>query len=149
MGRLKLFDIDDAARFVGAIATRTTFRLTFHDREDLEQFLLVELWRLSERYEPGGISFSTLAGTTLRRRLVDWQRSRFGRTKWQFADHVYERPRVELVSLDDPERDPLGPSLAGRGVDNAEPGLAADLRSLQARARRPRGRKRRLDYESA
>jgi hypothetical protein len=58
------------------------------------------------RLTPGIIDkgFGCFATLTLRRRLVDWQRSKFGRTKWQFKDRVYERPRVELVPFDDSAR---------------------------------------------
>jgi hypothetical protein len=98
---LKLHDVEDAERFVGAIVTRSGLVLSWSDREDLEQFLLVQAWELSLRYEAGGISFSSFAGTTLRLRLVDWQRQRNGRTRWVFRDRVYERPRATLVSLDE------------------------------------------------
>jgi DNA-directed RNA polymerase specialized sigma24 family protein len=149
MSRLQLHDIDDAVRFCAAIVAKSNLRLSYHDNEDLRQYLVTELWRLSERYEPGGISFSTLARTTLRKRLVDWRRKQYGRRRWQFTDRVYERPSVELVSLDDPGLDRLGAAVGRSGLDDGEPGLADGLRSLQARARRPRGRNRRLGDEAA
>jgi DNA-directed RNA polymerase specialized sigma24 family protein len=115
---LRLHDVDDAAKFAAAIATRSGLRLSYHDHEDLEQFLLVEIWRLSERYEPGGINFSTLATVTLKRRLVDWQRQRFGRTRWQFAGRTYERVLPQLVSLDGADGNRLADSLAAGTSDS-------------------------------
>jgi DNA-directed RNA polymerase specialized sigma24 family protein len=115
-GGLRLHDVDDAARFVAAIATRSGLKLAYHDREDLEQFLLVECWKLSLRYKPGGGSFSSFAGTTLRLRVVDWTRQRKGRTRWQFSGHTYERERPRLVSLDR-LADPLAGSTSDSPAD--------------------------------
>jgi hypothetical protein len=98
-------------------------------------------WRLSLRFEPGGISFSTYAGTTLRKRLVDWQRQRFRRTRYVFTDHVVERKLPELVSLDadGPDRASLAATLGTRGGDPAadcDPDLARLLGAgSSARAR--------------
>jgi DNA-directed RNA polymerase specialized sigma24 family protein len=138
---LKLHDIDDAERFVAVIATRSGLKLTFHDRQDLEQFLLVEVWRLSLRYEPGIIhkGFSTWAGTTLRKRCVDWQRSRFGRTKFAFKDHVYERPRTEFVSFDDPQHNRVVDAL-GTEPGDLEANWDETLRGLHAERDRTRAR---------
>jgi DNA-directed RNA polymerase specialized sigma24 family protein len=98
---LQLHDIDDAERFVGAIVSRSGFSLSFHDREALGEYLLVECWQLSLRYQAGGISFSTWAGNTLRRRSVDWVRQRNGRTVWRFGDgRVHARQLPSFVPLD-------------------------------------------------
>jgi sigma-70-like protein len=98
---LRLHDVDDGVRFAGAIAARSRLKLSYHDAEDLRQYLVTELWLLSTRYDPASsVSFSTFAGTTLRLRVTDWQRQRFGRTKWKFAGHTYERPRPSLVPFD-------------------------------------------------
>jgi DNA-directed RNA polymerase specialized sigma24 family protein len=121
--RLQLHDVDDAEHFVSAIASRSGLTLSFHDRQELEQELLVECWRLSERFQPGGVSFSTYAGSTLRLRVVDFVRKRNGRTKWQFKDRVYERPRVEVVSLDDDSGERrMGEALGAWGGDPAAGG---------------------------
>jgi DNA-directed RNA polymerase specialized sigma24 family protein len=120
---LQLHDIDDAERFVGTIVSRSGFSLSFHDREDLGEYLLVECWQLSLRYQAGGISFSTWAGNTLRRRSVDWLRQQNGRTIWRFGDgRVHERPRREFVSFDDANaRDRLDEALAeGNGDSEAD-----------------------------
>ena len=96
-----LFDVRDAEALVAGIANRDGGDLSFHDREDLQQFLLVECWQLSERFEPGrGVSFSTYATTTLRRRVTDSNRGRLGRTVWKFRDRTYERQLPQLVSYE-------------------------------------------------
>ena len=144
-GTLKLHGIDDVERFAVAIVHRSGIELSDHDREDLVAYLVAETWQLSVRYQPGGISFSTWAGTTLRKRLVDWQRKRFGRTRFVFHDRIIERPRPQLVSLDadDPDGTPLGAtvgSLAGDPAADRSPDLA---RLLGAG-----GRSRAWDYEA-
>ena len=100
---LSLHDVRDATAFVAAIAVKSPLRLEWHDDADLREYLLGELWILSTRYDAtaSSISFATLAGNTLRLRVVDWTRQRFGRSRWQFRGHVYERPRPELISADD------------------------------------------------
>jgi hypothetical protein len=125
---LRLHDVDDGVRFAGAIANRSRLELSYHDAEDLRQYLVTELWLLSTRYDPAvsSISFSTWAGTTLRLRVVDWQRQRFGRTKWSFAGRTYERPRPNLVPLDARLDDALGAG-AGDPADGGDLGLARVL----------------------
>jgi hypothetical protein len=129
---LRLHDVDDAAKFVASIATRSGLKLSYHDREDLDQFLLVACWKLSLSYTPGGIPFSAWAVAALRLRVVDWQRQRFGRTVWQFSGRSYERKRPQLVSLDDPDHDrlgdaqPAGTSDPATGSDEACGGLLRD-----------------------
>lgn len=98
--RLALHDVEDAAAFVAAIASASGLALSRDDREDLEQYLLAECWKLSERYEPSGFPFSNWAWRTLKLRVVDWQRQRFGRRTWRFHDRVHERPRIHLQPLD-------------------------------------------------
>jgi RNA polymerase sigma factor (sigma-70 family) len=135
MATLRFHDVRDATAFVAAIAAKSSLRLGYHDAEDLRQYLLVELWKLSERYEPRGVSFSTVAGATLRKRVVDWQRQRFGRTRWAFADHVHERQQPELVSLDDPDRDHLGAAVAAGPSDHEADSDAALVGLLEERDR--------------
>jgi DNA-directed RNA polymerase specialized sigma24 family protein len=140
---LQLHDIDDAERFVGAIVSRSGFSLSFHDAEDLGEYLLVECWQLSLRYQAGGISFSTWAGNTLRRRSVDWIRQQNGRTIWRFGDgRVHERPRRELVSFDDDaERDRMDLAL---GTESGDP--AADCDPDRQRLLGDGSRSRNRDY---
>jgi hypothetical protein len=143
--RLELHDIDDTEAFVGAIVSRSGLDLSYHDREDLQQFLLGECWRLSLVYRRGdphyGPRFALYATGILRLRVVDWSRKRLGRTRWQFKDKTYERPRAELVSLDADDAGDSGvePALAGSGLDRGERELADELRLLRERSRPPVG----------
>jgi hypothetical protein len=144
---LQLHDVQDAERFVSAIASKSGLALSYHDREDLQQWLLEQVWTLSLKYTPGRGSTTSFAGwatTQLRLRVVDWQRARFGRTKWQFRDHVHERKRPTVVSLDygDADRDRLGESDSTDGGDPATSG-DTDGRWLHAE----RGRRRTRDLE--
>jgi hypothetical protein len=146
---LRLFDIQDVEGMAASIAWATCPDLQFHEREDLVAWLVSECWLLSQRYEPDrGINFSTFAGTTLRRRVVDWKRQgRDGRTVWQFKDRTYVRPLPQLVPLDDAGLDGALASWAGDPAadrDAACGGLlergdrsrAADLEALGVRPRR-------------
>jgi DNA-directed RNA polymerase specialized sigma24 family protein len=101
---LALWDIRDAEAFAAAIAREHSGHnaLSHHDEEDLRAYLLATCWELSVSYKPGSVSFSSWAGTTPRRRVVDHKRQRDGRTTWKFGNgRVYERPRPQFVSLDD------------------------------------------------
>jgi hypothetical protein len=140
--RFALYDIDDVERFTASIVQRSRFKLDAHERDELHAYLIETAWELSRDFRPGGISFSTYAGGTLRLRCVDWHRSRFGRQRWVFRDRIYERPRVELVSLDadDSEHDRLESTFTGGGLDDGEHRMADQLRDLQTRSRRPGGR---------
>ena len=77
---------------------------------------------------PGGISFSTYAGRTLRFR-------------------IYERQLPQFVPLDSDDGEPLAEvgSPQDEGAGDDERRLADGLRSLDARARRPPGRNHALD----
>jgi hypothetical protein len=139
-GTFSLLGIQDVEAFCGRIVERSGLRLSVEDREEFLVFLVEECWLLSTRFQHSRISFSSYAGTNLRLRAVDWQRQRFGRTRWVFKDRVYERPRVELVSLDadggDGELDgPVGGRPLAATADRA-PDLA---RALHSRSRPPAG----------
>jgi DNA-directed RNA polymerase specialized sigma24 family protein len=151
MGRLALFDVHDAERFVAAIAAKSNLRLSHHDAEDLRQHLLVECWKLSTvEPQPWRSSFSGWVTPILRRKVVDWHRQRFGRTRWQFSGgRVHERQLPQFVSFDGPNVDQLGAAVGRSGVDDGALGVAAELRGLEARARRPRGRNLPLGYGPA
>jgi DNA-directed RNA polymerase specialized sigma24 family protein len=122
---LALWNIDDAERFCWAIVGKAGRELDYHDAEDLHQFLLVECWRLSLRYVPGGPDFDGWAAKILKLRVVDWQRSRSGRTRWAFKDRTYERSRPQLVSLDAG----MGDAEPSRSID-FEDDCASDLRRV-------------------
>jgi hypothetical protein len=150
-GTFSLLDIRDVESFTGRIVERTSGRLSVEDREELHVYLIAECWELSTRFQPGRISFSSYAGTNLRLRVVDWTRGRFGRTRWVFKDRVYERPRVEIVSLDadDPELGRLDESLAASSMDSDALGFASVMRDLDRRSSRPGRRSDWLGDEAA
>jgi hypothetical protein len=134
-----LWNIDDAERFASRIVERRRLDwLQAHERDDLVVFLVETAWELSLRYEPMSFAFSQWVRPTLDRRVTDWLRR-------EFFDARYVSGPPELVPLDDPEHDRLGAALTGSSVDHGEHRLAAELRSLEARARRPGGRNGRLD----
>lgn len=100
-GKLALHDVRDAEAFCARlIPNQWRDQLEPHDEEDLLAYLVETCWELSLTYRPGHIAFSTLAGTTLRRRLTDWLRNRSGRTVWKFADYTYEREAITVLSAD-------------------------------------------------
>ena len=120
--RYRVKDIEDVEGFCQRIIQQSGLDLTHHDREDLLAFLVATTWELSLDYQEGVYrkGFAFYAGAHLKRRLVDWNRKRFGRTRWQFRDRVYERPVPTFVALDDQH----GTTQHGSQVD-------ADTDSLQ------------------
>lgn len=87
-------------------------------RDDLLAELIAATWELAERYDPRQDyavdrdrrpGFDGWATYWLRLRVVDWFRRTEGRTKWQFAEHVYERTLPEFVSFDAELDSPVGP----------------------------------------
>jgi hypothetical protein len=147
---LALHDVDDAQELVRRVVARSGLNLTFHERDDLEQYLLVQCWQLSLKYEPGRITkgFGVYATVTLRRRVIDWQRSTWGtwgRRTWKWSDgRAYTREQRQTVSLDadDSDRDRLEQTLAQRAGDPAAD-CDADWRRLYAE----RNRNRAGDYD--
>jgi DNA-directed RNA polymerase specialized sigma24 family protein len=137
---LKLWDVDDASAFVWAIVRKGGRELDYHDAEDLHAYLLAECWRLSLRYVPGGVDFDGWAAKILRVRVVDWERQRSGRTRWQFADRTYERTRPTLVPLDD---DSMGDAERAQSSD-PETDCDSSLRRVLAGGSSTRAR----DYET-
>jgi DNA-directed RNA polymerase specialized sigma24 family protein len=126
---LALWNVDDAQAFCWAIVRKAGRELDYHDAEDLAQYLLVECWRLSERYEPGGPDFDGWAAKILKLRVVDWERSRFGRTKWAFNDRTYERAKPALVSLDDAAMGGAEPPQSSDPEDDCDSALQWVLRN--------------------
>lgn len=102
----------DAEPFCRWIFRRSRLEFSYHDEEEAISFLIEECWQLSLGYQHGinAKCFSNYATGLLKHRLTDWQRKRFGRTKWQFADRTYERPRPVHIPLDD-RPDTTDPSL--------------------------------------
>jgi hypothetical protein len=138
-----LHDIRDVRGFCSTIASRR-LSLSRDDREDLEAYLVSECWKLSLSYQRGNPKFpprfSVHATRVLSLRTVDWMRQRFGRTRWQFAGHTYERERPRPLSLDDGVvADRLGQALSPVDGDH-ETGRDEDLRRLYAERDRCRDR---------
>jgi DNA-directed RNA polymerase specialized sigma24 family protein len=133
--------LEDALRASGA-------HLRAHEHADAVAFLIAECWRISIDFDPSrGLSFSTYAFRTLRRRYVDFLRQEH-RTVWKFKDRTHTRVRPTFVPIDSGDGE-LGPALAGSSLDGDTPGFADQLRALGARSRRPGGRDRRLGEEAA
>jgi DNA-directed RNA polymerase specialized sigma24 family protein len=101
-GKLVLHDIQDTEAFAARIVNRSGLDLDHYGREDLLAYLVETAWELSEQWNPdrNHRTFSGWALVILRRRVSDWQRSKY-RTKWQFADKTYERPAPQFATLDD------------------------------------------------
>ena len=136
---LRLHDVTDTEALCLHVVKTSRLPLTWHEKEDLCAHLIGEAWVLSTRYEPGARSFSAYATATLRLRAIDWHRARKGRTKWVFSDHVHERERPDVLSLDDRRERGLDDLVAGGVLDRDGDSFAADLRVLRARARPPLG----------
>jgi hypothetical protein len=121
--RLRLHDIDDTEAFAVRLVRRYATDLGQDDFEELIVYLVEVAWELSLRYQPGKSAngFSAGAGTILARRIIDWRRSKFGRTRWVFAGRIHERAQPSIVSLDeldDAGRDRLGSTLATGSGDS-------------------------------
>lgn len=133
----QLHDVQDveALALYAIRRSRHTGDLRFHEREDLTAFVVAGIWECSRNFHPGRGAFSTIATVAAARRIVDWQRLRNGRSRWQFGDHVYERERPQLVPLDDRP----GEALAAREGDPAD-GCDPDLERLLGTGDRQRAR---------
>jgi DNA-directed RNA polymerase specialized sigma24 family protein len=143
-GKLPLHDVRDVGALAARVVSTSRLKLNWHEREDLEAYLIATAWELSTRYEPGAVSFSTWATTTLKLRTIDWYRACRGRTVWKFADTTHERARPELVSLDAGLVDTLasgaGDPADDRGTDLAwlvGAGSSTRTRDLEALGLRP------------
>lgn len=162
-----LLDVADVEGLIWKAVGHSTAaaELRPHEQDDLVSYLLAEAWIISERFDAsrGSVCFSTFLYASIQRRIVDFVRRERGRTKWQFADRTYERPHVELVSLNlfaqrgkddspssgDSEHGELGRLIAGSMLDSDAPGFASDMRALETRARRPSGRDNWMGDEAA
>lgn len=128
-----LHNVDDVERFAAQIIERRRLHwLQPHERDDLLTYLVEAAWELSLRWQPNGYAFSQWARPTLERRTTDWLRSTFFD-----ARYVSEPPELVSLDVDDSERDRLGSSFAGGGLDDSSYRLADQLRCLQTRGRRP------------
>jgi len=102
MARLALHDVEDTQLLVRRVVARSGFKLSYHDREDVEQYLMFEAVLLARDFQPGRINkgFGCYCTVALKRKLIDFQRQRY-RTRWKFKDRVYERPRPQFIEFDD------------------------------------------------
>lgn len=133
-GRLVLHGVDIEALCWKLISTSGhVANLRAHERDDLCVELVEVSWELSLVYRPGEAAFSSWLTTNLRRRIIDYVRRTRGRTRWKAThlisednpDGIYERKLPDLVSLDGPDGNSLGASLAT--VDgNSAPDRLAD-----------------------
>jgi hypothetical protein len=149
-GTLSLFEVEDVEALCVSVLRQSRLKLSPADHEDALAYLISTCWEISVAYQPSDPPrFAVYARNILRRRAIDWQRARFGRQRWVFRDGVYERPRVELVSLDATEDDRLDAAVSRGRVDDGEHRLADELRELKSRGRRPSRRDDWLGDEAA
>ena len=143
--KLGLHDVRDVGAFTAAVIHRSNANLSREDMEDAHAYLITTTLELSQRYEQRGESFSYWVRPTLQRRLIDWQRKRFGRTRWQWSDSAYERRLIEQVSfdVDEASRDRLEQALGARDGDRTAD-RDADLGWLRAERDRCRARDNQL-----
>jgi hypothetical protein len=120
--RLTLFDLHDVERMVGSVISgNKRLHLNPQQYESLTTYVIEEVWRCSLRYDPGrGTAFTTFAYETASRRVVDWLRLEFGRSKYQFHDRTIERTQPELISLDGIKSDRLDEAVATGTSDPAD-----------------------------
>ena len=126
---LRLHDVADVEALMARAIERSghTGTLRPHQRDDLLTYLVEVAWELSLRWEPdrGGPNFGVFAYVTGQRRIIDWFRAEFGRSRWQWAGHSYERERPDLVLLDDGLVDALPAGTGDPALDSSP-----DLRGL-------------------
>ena len=110
--KLALYDIDDVEAFCTSIFKPRAPAIPSRDHEDAIAYLIETTWELSLDYNAGALPsrFGFYAKRILARRLIDWQRRQYGRTKWTFGasrpGYANERPRPDLVSLEHRPNDP-------------------------------------------
>ena len=148
-----LWDVADVEALLAKAIDRSPHvaKLRPDERDELLCQLFEVAYLLSLRFDPSRGTFSSFLFASAQRRAIDWHRSRF-RTRWVFGDgRVHERQQPQFVSLDadDSNDDRLGAALSRGGLDDDERGLAAELRTLRARGRRPGGRDDGLGREAA
>jgi hypothetical protein len=152
---LALHDLRDTERLCRQVLDRYSGRFSADEFEGALVYLVETAREISLSYEPTRDrqpDFASYAGRILDRRIHDWLRKRHGRTRWAFKDHVYERRRPVVLSLDAPaghgERDPLGSTLADRAGDSP-PDRSAALAGLLAHGHSSTDRDFRLHREAA
>jgi DNA-directed RNA polymerase specialized sigma24 family protein len=133
--------VDDVEALLAKAVSRSRFAASLRadERDDLLAWLFEVAWKLSETFDPNRGSFSSFLYCAAQRRAIDWQRSHY-RTRWQFAGRTYERPRPQLLSLDDGDnRDLLGGTVRARTSDSSA-GWDSDLGGFLGERDRSRSR---------
>ena len=133
-GVLRLHNVTDVERLCAAVLERQKASIPASEHADVLAYLIACCWELSLRYDPAKDkkpNFAAYASFVLARRLVDWRRARYGRTRFQYADRTIEHERrPAALSLDAPigddgtadgsgRSDTLGSTLAGESGDFA------------------------------
>lgn len=151
-GTLQLHDVRDVEQFAGRAMVdelrARRIRLEPADREDLHAYLVAAAWELSTRYDPARARlFSSYAYPILRKRVVDWLRSRLrAPSVWPGAD-LGERSRMdEAVGAwtGDPA-DSRSPDLVRVLAPRGSQGARRDRRDSEGAAGRARGGDRGAD----
>jgi hypothetical protein len=136
-GKLRLHDIEDTEARCIRIIQQSGLELGFHEREDLLAWLVETAWELSLKWDPPARNkhknFSGWATLILKRRVIDWDRAKY-RTKWQFYDRTYERPRAVLVSLDAGSDGEGRERPLHRSVPSGDPGADGFARLVRGRS---------------
>jgi hypothetical protein len=99
-----LEDVDDVEGLIASVVDRYLGRrgayLSAGQREDLDAYLLGEVWRLYKKFDPGKASTALSLSTYLTRRLdwcvTDWYRQTFTDSRYRVTFLVRE-----VVSLED------------------------------------------------
>jgi hypothetical protein len=115
--KLQLFEVLDTEALCAHVIRRSGFQLGHYEFENCLTFLIETAWEYSLTYQPSvPPRFAVHLKGLLGRRLVDWQRTRNGRTKWQFADRTYERVLPTFTSLDDRPVEAVDPQSVDAGA---------------------------------
>lgn len=133
--RLDLGNLIDVEAFCARIVARQLASVGGYlepaDREDAVAYLIGEAWILWSRFdESKGATFWTYSSPVLRRRMVDWYRSRFGRSS--------NAPRPRIVSTDELEQAELERAIRGRAADDPADSYTDLSRMLAGAGRRAR-----------
>jgi hypothetical protein len=106
--KLSLHDIGDVEAYCAAVLDRSLRRqrgfLKPDDREDALSHLIATAWELSRRWEPARCpSFADYLSEILPRRLVDWQRRRYGDSRYRrdVVREIVDADNRELLDLAD------------------------------------------------
>jgi hypothetical protein len=89
---LELHNLSDTEKLCRKVLHRSS-NVRPDDFEDALAYLLATCWELSVAYDPARDArrdFASWAARILDRRVYDWARARYGRTRWSFREHERE-----------------------------------------------------------